>query len=81
VLEEKKHLCLAIMPLQMKASILQYPKFTGSLTAAAAPVFVPHQIISIFFAIVFEKETVYLHSELGINLSKICCYAGYWELG
>ena len=68
------------MPLQMKASLLQYPKFTGSLTAAAAPVFVPRQIISIFFAIVFEKEAVYLHSELGINLSKICCYAGYWEL-
>ena len=80
MLEEKYQLCLAIMSLQMKASLLQYPKFTGSLTAAAAPVIVPHQIISIFFAIVFEKETVYLHSELGINLSKICCYAGYWEL-
>jgi hypothetical protein len=55
VLEEKYQLCLAIMPLQMKASLLQNLKFTGSLTAAAAPV------ISIFFAIVFEKEAVYLH--------------------
>ena len=52
----KKHLRLAIMPLQMKASILQYPRFTGSLTAATAPVIVPHQVISIFFAIVFEKK-------------------------
>jgi hypothetical protein len=67
VLEEKYQLCLAIMSLQMKASLLQYPKFTGSLTAAAAPVIVPHQIINIFFAIVFEKEAVYLHWELVCN--------------
>jgi hypothetical protein len=65
VLEEKYQLCLAIMSLQMKASLLQYPKFTGSLTAAAAAV--PHQIINIFFAIVFEKEAVYLHWELVCN--------------
>jgi len=55
VLEEKYQLCLAIMPLQMKASLLQNLKFADSLTAAAAPV------ISIFFAIVFEMEAVYLH--------------------
>ena len=67
MLEEKYQSCLAIMSLQMKASLLQYPKFTGSLTAAAAPVIVPHQIINIFFAIVFEKEAVYLHSELVCN--------------
>jgi hypothetical protein len=64
VLEEKCQLRLAIISLQMKASLLQYPKFTGSLTAAAAPVIVPHQILNIFFAIVFEKEAVYLHWEL-----------------
>ena len=78
MLEEKYQLCLAIIPLQMKASLLQNLKFTGSLTAAAAPV------ISIFSAIVFEKEAVYLHWELVCDNrtgDQLCCYAGYWELG
>jgi len=55
------------MPLQLCAPFLQYPILTGSWTAVAAPVIVPHQIISTFFAIVFEEEAVYLHWKLLCN--------------
>jgi len=73
------------MSLQMEASLLQYPKFTGSLTAAAAAV--PHQIINFFLPLCLKrKQYTFIGSwcaitELGINLSKVYCYAGYWELG
>ena len=55
-------MCLAIMPLQLCALLLQYLNLTGSSAwRAAAGAMSPHKIISIISAIVFEDEAVHLH--------------------
>ena len=57
-------MCLAVMHLQLCALLVQCPNLAAYRLATAALDMVPHKIISIFLAIVFEKEAVHLHWKL-----------------